>query len=168
MVLSYTHPYTNTVRQDRNQAVCALQTEPIVCRWAFNGPTAGHKEHITPACCQASHWPILGHREERRQLTPIPLCACIFDALLNYTLKTVFCVCFPFHLVRFLKFKDRFSSNDLKVCKNAEHHGRVSLNGGTEVAGCLSEVLCTRTHTCTHTYINTTQPLPLTPSCTAA
>lgn len=35
--------------QDRNQAVCALQTEPIVCRWAFNGPTAGHKEHTAPA-----------------------------------------------------------------------------------------------------------------------
>lgn len=25
----------------------ALQTEAIVCRWASNGPTAGHKEHST-------------------------------------------------------------------------------------------------------------------------
>lgn len=55
--------------QDRNQAVCALQTEPIVCRWAFNGPTAGHKGLTAPACCFASHWPIL---QERGQLTSIP------------------------------------------------------------------------------------------------
>lgn len=55
--------------QDRNQAVCALQTEPIVCRWAFNGPTAGHKGLTAPACCFASHWPIL---QERGQLASIP------------------------------------------------------------------------------------------------
>lgn len=30
-----------------SQAVDALQTEPIVCRWASNGPTAGHKGHST-------------------------------------------------------------------------------------------------------------------------
>lgn len=33
-----------------------------------------------------------------------------------------------------------------------------------EVLGCLSEGLCTLTHT----YKHTSQPLPLTPSCTAA
>lgn len=84
MVLSYTHPYTNTARQHGNQAACALQTEPIVHRWAFNGPTAVHKEHSTPARSQASRWPVLSHREERRQLTPLPLCAraALFDALL--------------------------------------------------------------------------------------
>lgn len=62
--------------QDRNRAVCALQTEPIVCRWAFNGPTAGHKEHTAPAHHYAPHWPTLSHPEERRQLTgtPTPLC----------------------------------------------------------------------------------------------
>lgn len=41
--------------QDRNQAVSALQTEPIVCRWAFNGPTAGHKELTAPACLTGLH-----------------------------------------------------------------------------------------------------------------
>lgn len=30
-----------------SQAVDALQTEPIVCRWASNGPAAGHKERST-------------------------------------------------------------------------------------------------------------------------
>lgn len=72
--------------QDRNQAVCALQTEAIVCRWAFNGPTAGHKEHTAPALCYASHWPILGHPEERRQLTLqlTPPCICIWYLILLY------------------------------------------------------------------------------------
>lgn len=59
--------------QDRNQAVYALQTEPIVCRWAFNGPTAGHKEHTA--------MPLTGlsHPEERRQLTGTrtPLWTCM-------------------------------------------------------------------------------------------
>lgn len=69
MVLSYTHPYTNTVRQDRNQAVCALQTEPIVCRWAVNGPTAGHKGHTAPARCYASQWQKLSDTDEGPQPT---------------------------------------------------------------------------------------------------
>lgn len=39
---------TQTLRgRTGSQAVDALQTEPIVCRWASNGPTAGHKERST-------------------------------------------------------------------------------------------------------------------------
>lgn len=154
MVLSYTHPYTNTVRQDRNQAVCALQTEPIVCRWAFNGPTAGHKEHITPACCKASHWPIVSHREERRQLTPIPLCACIFDALLNYTLKTVFCVCFPFPSCQILKVQREILVQSFEGLQKCKHHGRVGLNAGTEVL-VVYQKYSALLPTHVHTHVNT-------------
>lgn len=65
MVLVYASIHKHSeAGQDRNQAVCALQTEPIVCRWAFNGPTAGHKDHTAPARCYASHWPLLSHPEE--------------------------------------------------------------------------------------------------------
>lgn len=35
-----------------SQAVDALQTEPIVCRWASNGPTAGHKERSSALACR--------------------------------------------------------------------------------------------------------------------
>lgn len=50
LIYASIHKHTKA-GQDRNQAVCALQTEPIVCRWAFNGPTAGHKEHTAVAFC---------------------------------------------------------------------------------------------------------------------
>lgn len=53
LIYASIHKHSET-EQDRNQAVCALQTEPIVCRWAFNGPTAGHKELTAPACCYVS------------------------------------------------------------------------------------------------------------------
>lgn len=87
--------------QDRNQAVCALQTEPIVCRWAFNGPTAGHKEHTAPARVHASHWPILSQPEERRQPTGTP-------SPLPYTFPTLkkkkACCVFIFFLSDFFFF----------------------------------------------------------------
>lgn len=76
--------------QDRNQAVCALQTEPIVCRWAFNGPTAGHKERTAPARCYASHSVTLkrGGSSEAHQHH----CVYAFDMLFNYALT---CMYFP-------------------------------------------------------------------------
>lgn len=78
--------------QDRNQAVCALQTEPIVCRWAFNGPTAGHKGLTAPACCFASHWPIL---QERGQLASIPASR-IWYILFFCHKKSFLCITHPF------------------------------------------------------------------------
>lgn len=168
MVLWYTHPYTNTVRQDRNQAVCALQTEPIVCRRAFNGPTAGHKEHTAPARCYASHCPILSHPEERGQPTgtPTPPCVCVCIHLMRYSIMLLK-ACF---VRRFLPV----SSNCLQFTKRNPRpvFWRIGLrknawkSGLKRGAGCLSELLCTLTHT--HTHKHPSQPLPLTPSCTSA
>lgn len=172
MVLSYTHPYTNTVRQDRNQAVCALQTEPIVCRWAFNGPTAGHKEHTAPAHCYASHWPTLSHPEGRRQLTGTPTSAVYMHFC--WVLKSTFCVYFLLRPVRFFKARREILTQSfeeenrfVKTCGTVKEWAETP-RWGESGAGCLSEVLCTLTHTCIHTHKHTSQPLPLTPSCTAA
>ena len=188
MVLWYTHPYTNTVRQDRNQAVCALQTEPIVCRWAFNGPTAGHKEHTAPAHCYASHCPTLSHPEERGQPTgtPTPPCVCVCVSV---------CVCewvYTFDIrysIMPLKacFVRRFlpvSSNSPQITKRNPRpvfwSKRIGLRKNAWKSGLKRRKRCwlfirttlyctlTHTHTHTHTHKHPSQPLPLTPSCTSA
>ncbi len=169
MVLSYASIHKHSeLGQDRNQAVCALQTEPIVCRWAFNGPTAGHKEHTAPARAHASHWPILSHPEERRQLagTPSPPCC---------TFKSMFCVHFLFGLVRFSTTHSEISTPHhlerrfAKACGTVEEWAETG--GETERKGevlLVYQKYSALTHVCTLTYKHMYQPLPLTPSCTAA
>lgn len=75
-------------------------------------------------------------------------------------------VCFPFHLAGYIKLKKKVSSRlDAFLKCRPPWLSRLRRSRG---ASCLSEILCALSHTCTHTYKHATQPLPLTPSCTAA
>lgn len=168
MVLSYTHPYTNTVRQSRTGTrLCVPFRQSLL---SADGPLMAPQLATKSVPLQLAAMPLtLSHPEERRQLrgTPTPLCIYIWYVILLCPYMHVFS--FLSNSLCFKTDKEKLSPNHLK--KTIDKHVALWTSGLKWIergAACLSEVFCTLTHTHTHTYKHMSQPLPLTPSCTAA
>lgn len=141
-------------RQDRNQAVCALQTEPIVCRWAFNGPTAGVPLQF--AAMPHTGLYSVGWKEEAAHMHTEAITD-MHAPLFSYWL---YVSCFPYlkleaHKLIQGEILPWLCSEKNRVGESRWHWWNIGLEHGGKDVGCLSEVLSTLTHTCTYPLINT-------------
>lgn len=161
MVLSYTHPYTNTVKQSRTRTrLCVpFRQSLLFADGPLVAPQLATKSIPLQLATMPLTGPVLSH-PWREEAVLGHTNATTFMHLMSYSTalsQACLTLLLPSFDVKFSKLvKGKLSPRYLKK--------RIGLwkcvvlwKSGLKQrgAGCLSEVLCTRTHTCIHTHTHT-------------
>lgn len=161
MVLSYTHPYTNTVSQGRTRTrLCVPSRQSLLFA---DGPLVAPQLATKSIPLQLAAMPLslaCAQSPWRERAAPRNMNTSMLIRLISYSiilLQACFILLFSCPRRQILRApKEKPSPACLKkriaLCK----HVVVWQSGLKQKGvGCLSEVLYTLTHTCTHTHINT-------------